>query len=31
MAPLDYHLNPAGNRVFAQAVFEFLLDRNLAR
>lgn len=31
MAPVDYHLNPAGNRVFAQAVFEFLLDRNLAR
>ena len=31
MAPTDYHLNPAGNRVFAEAVFEFLLDRNLVR
>lgn len=31
LAPVDFHLNPAGNRVFADAVFEFLLDRNLAR
>ncbi|MBT40083.1 MAG: SGNH/GDSL hydrolase family protein [bacterium] len=31
MAPLDYHLNPAGNQVFAEAVFEFLLDRNMVR
>jgi len=31
MAPADYHLNPAGNRVFAEAVFEFLLDRNMVR
>jgi lysophospholipase L1-like esterase len=31
MAPLDFHFNPAGNRVIAHAVFEFLRDRNLVR
>ena len=29
LAPLDYHLNPAGNEVLGNALFEFLRDQKL--
>jgi lysophospholipase L1-like esterase len=29
LAPLDYHLNPRGNQVMAEAIHEFLEDRGL--
>ncbi len=28
LAPIDYHLNPAGNKVMAEAIAQFLLKRN---
>lgn len=31
LAPVDYHLNPAGNEVLGNAVFEFLRERELVR
>ncbi len=31
LAPLDYHLNPKGNRIFAVAVADFLTDNNFVR